>query len=136
MRIVFVLCEGPHDVAFLSRLLASAGYAPYKKKVKDFPDPLGKWLGTAATKLSIQDLNVDKVYKELNALLPAAALRSDTKNHLVLLYSMNGDSQGEKRKVLLDTLKEWTEAPADEKEFSLSEETGNDYGLIIVYDAD
>lgn len=136
MKIVFTMCEGPHDVAFLSRLLSSAGYQPYKKKVKDFPAPLGRWLGKSATKLSIQDLNVDKVYQELNALLPAAALWSDERHHMILLYSMCGDSQVEKRKVLVETLKEWSVAPVDEKEFSLSEESGNEYGLVVVYDAD
>lgn len=138
MRIVFVLCEGPHDVAFLSRLLSSEGYSYYKNKVSDFPFPLGDWMVNSAKKLSIQDLNVDKVYKDLSCVLPNGAMVNSEREHLILLYSMNGDSRKEERMTIINKLKKWTSAPENEKEFSILEESdeGNDYGLLILYDAD
>lgn len=142
MRIVFVLCEGPHDVAFLSRLLSSDGYLYYKNKVSEFPFPLGDWMVTSAKKLSIQDLNVDKVYKDLSCVLPNGAMVNDERGHLILLYSMNGDSRKEERMSIINKLREWTSVPENEKEFSILEESGeendekNDYGLFILFDAD
>lgn len=139
MRIVFVLCEGSHDVAFLSRLLSSEGYSHFKKKLSDFPFPLGAWLANSAKKLNIQDLNVDKVYKDLGAVLPSGAMANADREHLVLFYSMNGDSRKEERKNIISKIKEWGSHPENEKEFSISEESGGDgnkYGLVILYDAD
>lgn len=139
MRIIFVLCEGPHDVAFLSRLLSSVGYLYYKEKVRDFPFPLGNWLANSAKKLSIQDLNVDKVYKELSTVLPSGAMVNNERGHLILLYSMNGDSRKEERSIIIKKLKDWGTHPENEKELSISEESnevGNNYGLVILYDAD
>ena len=139
MRIVFVLCEGPHDVAFLSRLLSAAGYMNYKKTVKDYPFPLSGWLVEATKKLSIEDLNVDKVYKELSTILPSGAMVNEDCEQLILLYAMHGDSRKKERKELMTHLKKWISSPEDEKEFSIMEESsdiGHNFGLVILYDAD
>lgn len=139
MRIVFVLCEGAHDVAFLSRILCSDSYVHYNKKISGFPFPLGKWLVKSTQNLSVEDLNVDKVYKELGTVLPGGALKHDGRDQLILLYSLNGDSRQRERQHLIRTINNWITTPADEKEFSISEESslaGNNYGLVIFYDAD
>ena len=139
MRIVLVLCEGPHDVAFLSRLLTSEGYEKYTQPLCQFPYPLNEWMTTISKSLNIQDLSIDRMYADIKSVLPSSALINEDNQHLILLYSMNGDSKEKRRKYILSTLKSWSEVPSDEKEFSLMEESsevGNNYGLVVIFDAD
>lgn len=139
MRIILVLCEGPHDVVFMSRLLKADGYVKYKNPLRQFPQPLDKWFSNISKNLRIEDLRLDRMNDNIKAVLPSAALHNPDREHLVLLYSMNGDAQKEKREKIISDLMVWTQPPKDEKEFSLMEENveaGNDYGLIVVFDAD
>lgn len=133
------MCEGPHDVAFLSRLLCADGYTKYKEVLSLFPQPLDKWFTTISKKLRIEELSLNRVYDDIKAVLPSGAMENKERNHLVLLYSMNGDKQTDKRKQVIEMLESWTHSPDDEKEFSLLEESserGNNYGLILLFDAD
>lgn len=139
MRIVFVSCEGPHDVAFLSRLLSADGYVKYMEKLCEFPHPLGSWFTKISKDLRIDDLNLERMTSDIKADLPSRAMVNHDREHLVLLYSMNGDEQNEKRGRVISRLKSWIKPPVDEKEFSLMEESseaGNNYGLILLFDAD
>ncbi len=139
MRIVFVLCEGPHDIAFLSRLLSADGYVKYKNVLSQFPKPLNQWFTSISKNLRIEDLSLNRMYDDIKAVLPSGAMENQERDHLVLFYSMNGDEQKDKRKRVIRELKSWTHSPADEKEFSLMEENsdaGNNYGLILLFDAD
>lgn len=79
------------------------------------------------------------VYKELSTVLPFGAMKHEKRGHLILIYSFNGDSRKKERIGLIKTLSRWISQPADEKEFSISEESteaGNNYGLVMFYDAD
>lgn len=115
MRIVFVLCEGPHDVAFLSRLLTSEGYEKYRQPLCRFPYPLNGWMTTISKSLNIQDLSLDRMYADIKSVLPSSALFNEDNQNLILLYSMNGDSKEERRKHVISTLKSWSDLPSDEK---------------------
>lgn len=42
-KILFVLCEGPHDVAFIYRILYNAGFTTYNLCIKDYPFPLNDY---------------------------------------------------------------------------------------------
>ncbi len=139
MRIVFVLCEGPHDVAFLSRLLSADGYLKYRQPLSKFPKPLDGWMTQISRNLSIEDLSLDRMYDDIKAVLPSNAMLNEEKDQLILLYSMSGDSHEERRNKVISTLKSWSQPPVEEKEFSLMEECseiGNNYGLIVIFDAD
>lgn len=139
MRIVFVLCEGSHDVAFLSRVLTAGGYNKYKKTLRQFPAPLNQWLTGISKNLRIEELRLDTMTDDIKAGLPKEALYHPEEDKLVLLYAMNGDKQKDKRSKVISKLREWTEFPDDEKEFSLMEESSdidNNYGLFVFFDAD
>lgn len=139
MRIVFVLCEGPHDVAFLSRLLSAGGYTKYLKKLCQYPYPLNGWFTTISKDLRIDDLNLERITDDIKAVLPSKAMVNEERGHMILLYSMNGDEQENKRKRVISKLKSWIQPPTDEKEFSVMEESsegGNNYGLVVLFDAD
>ena len=133
------MCEGPHDVAFLSRLLCSASYEKYTEKLISFPYPLNLWFSKNSRNLSIEDLSLERMYDDIKAILPSGAMYNPVKDHLVLLYSMNGDARREERKKLITELCKWTRVPNDEKEYSLLEESNDDennFGLIVIFDAD
>ena len=139
MRIVFVLCEGPHDVAFLSRILSSVGYSNYKEKLNNFPYPLNDWLVAMTKNLTIEEFRVNRVYDELNMVLPRGAMMSEDRDKMILLYSLNGDQRKKERKRIIDVVSSWTSLPEDDKEFSVSEQiadNGNTYGLVVFNDAD
>lgn len=139
MRIVFVLCEGNHDVAFLSRLLSADGYEKYREKLCEFPSPLNGWFTNISKHLRIDDLSLERMTDDIKSVLPNRAMINNDRGHLVLLYSMSGDSQKVNREKVISKLVSWTQTPANEKEFSLMEESsaeGNNYGLIVLFDAD
>ncbi len=134
-----MLCEGPHDVAFLSRLLSADGYVKYRQPLSKFPEPLDKWMTKISKDLSIEDLSLDRMYDDIKAVLPSNAILNEEKKHLILLYSMNGDSHEKRRDKVISALRTWSRPPADDKEFSFMEESseaGNNYGLIVLFDAD
>lgn len=136
-----MLCEGAHDVAFLKRLLSSAGYISYNRRICDFPFPVGNWMARSARNLTIENLNVDRIHRELGNLLPYEALHLAERDILLLLYSMNGDSSRDERRVIMEKIRDWISKPDDEKEFSIREEGeaecgSHNYGLILFYDAD
>lgn len=139
MRIVFVLCEGPHDVAFLSRILSSDGYVKYKNALNQYPYPLDRWFTKVSKTLSIEALNLERMYDDIKAELPSGALYNEEKNQLILLYSLNGDGRRMERRKVISTLSKLAKSPDDEKEFSWKEESsegGNNFGLTVLFDAD
>ena len=139
MRIVFVLCEGIHDVTFLARLLKTEGYDKYKKMLKQFPQPLDQWLTNISKNLRVEELRLHTMTDDIKAVLPKEALYSKATDQLILLYCMNGDKQKEKRGRVISKLSEFTCPPANDKEFSWQEESsedGNNYGLVVFFDAD
>ena len=43
-KVLFVLCEGPHDVAFLYRIFKVVGFNQNNKNIIDYPQPLNEYL--------------------------------------------------------------------------------------------
>lgn len=141
MRIVFAICEGPHDTSFLAKLLKSKGYTSYTNPLSQFPEPTKSWYINIAKDLRIDDVKLDDIYGNITSLLPRNALVCEEFDQLVLLYSLGGDSQRDRRNKLLDILNLWTIRPKDEddKAFSLTEELtdfGNNFSCLLFFDAD
>src|SRR5688572_6375688 len=96
-QIIAILCEGPHDVAFITKIIKSAGYISNERvKIKDFPSPMNELLKSEVVKSNVEDLNIQEVRQ---VLLPSNVLMNDS-NYL-FFYSMGGDSKSELRKKLL-----------------------------------
>ena len=55
MKILITLCEGPHDVAFLYRILLTEGFVNCPWKLSEFPAPLNSFLSRQATGENIDD---------------------------------------------------------------------------------
>jgi hypothetical protein len=127
-QIIAILCEGPHDVEFISRILKHNGYSSNDKmKIKDFPNPIDSLLKTEASKTNVEGLNLQEVRQ---VLLPSTTL-IDNKNYF-LLYTLGGDSKTVIRKQILNDF--YTLIPKENEISSLPE--GTSLGILYFLDAD
>lgn len=100
-KIIIALCEGPHDVSFINRILKTIGFVSNEfKKLKDFPSPMDKLMENEFTKTDIEQLNLQELRQ---GILPTHTLQKD--NIWFFLYSMGGDGKKEPRKTILRNLK-------------------------------
>lgn len=101
IQITAVLCEGPHDVAFLVKIIKSEGFKNIDNlKIGEFPTPIDLLLKSEVSKSNIEDLNLQEVRQ---ALLPTNALLKD--NKYLFFYSLGGDGKKNLRnKIVLDFL--------------------------------
>lgn len=88
-QLIAVLCEGPHDVAFINKILKTIGFKSNEAtKIGGFPKPMNDFLKTEVEKSDIESLNIQEVKQ---ALLPSNTLYRD--DSFLFLYSMGGDSK-------------------------------------------
>lgn len=99
-KILFALCEGPHDVAFLYRILRVNGLQKYSKSIGEFPSPLNSYFTKEAAGEDLERLKLDEVR---NRRLPSEVLAYGD-DALVLLYAIGGDSKAKSRKKLLQDI--------------------------------
>ena len=128
-KLITVLCEGPHDVAFLNRILKTRGFtAKEDKKLGDYPAPMGGFFKTSVAKTKVEELNFQEIRR---ILVPLNILTKDTT--YLFLYALGGDSKTESRKSILNTLLSFI--PKEEGEISVKPD---DTELLLTYflDAD
>ena len=100
-QIITVLCEGPHDVSFISRILKSTGYKSNEAvKIGNYPKPFSALLTNEAIKTDVEQLNLTELRQNL---LPSSVLLKD--QNYVFLYSMGGDSKTAARQRILSELR-------------------------------
>lgn len=129
IHIITIFCEGPHDVAFLTKILKSGDFKSNDKlKIGKFPPPYSKLLETEAKKSNVIDLNLQELR---STIMPAATLEKD--ENFLFFYAMGGDSRKDKRKKLLNDLNSFI--PKSKSEFStLPENTV--LSVLYFFDAD
>ncbi len=127
-QIIALLCEGAHDVEFLSRILKCNGFNSNDGlKIKEYPEPINNLLKTEATKTNVDDLNLITVRQ---VLLPGATLIKD--DTYFLLYALGGDQKKEIRKQLVSDF--YMLIPKENEISSLPE--GTSLGVIYFLDSD
>ena len=127
-QIIAVLCEGAHDVEFLSRILMSNSFKSNDGlKIKDYPSPIDQLLKTEATKSNVDDLNLSTIRE---VLLPSRTLKKD--ENYFLFYAMGGDGKKTIRKQLL--LDFYTLIPKSNEISPLPQDTH--LGIIYFLDSD
>ena len=100
INIVTVLCEGPHDVAFITKILKSNGYnSNNNKKIGEYPVPYNHLLETEVKKSNINDLNIQELR---NVMLPVSTLQK--RHNQLFLYAVGGDSRKDRRQKLLSEI--------------------------------
>lgn len=128
-HIVTVFCEGPHDVAFLVKILKTAGYKTgNSSKIGDFPSPFDELLKQEAEKSNVEDLNIQELR---NSLLPNEVLLKS--NYFIFFYALGGDGKKSRRIKLLEQLHELM--PEEEGERS-SLPLGTTVTALYFFDAD
>ncbi len=86
-KYIIVFCEGDHDIAFLSRLLFVEGFAPYNKKIKEFPKPLDDLYKTNLANKKIEDTEFK--YQKPNQKVPYTVLFKE--QTLIIFHNLGGD---------------------------------------------
>lgn len=110
-KVISVLCEGPHDVSFLSKLLKINGFKMCEgTKLKDFPPPMNIFLTNEATKADIEELKLSEVK---NVLLPSGTLKNEKHGIFFFLYALGGDSRKDKRERILRTFLDSVPRPGE-----------------------
>ena len=128
-NITFVLYEGKHDAAILTRLLRENDHSNFTdKKISEFPPALQGFL-----KGKISDFTYeDEVNMYQRPQLPNAICKSKEEDKWYIFYEMGGDSQVEYIKALVSSLATKDSEFDSEEQF----ETQQAYSLALFYDAD
>lgn len=130
MKILITLCEGPHDVAFLYRILLTEGFTNCQLKINEYPKPLDSFLTEQAKGENIEDRKLEEVR---NRLLPSEVLIRDNKE-LILFYAIGGDGKKEQRKTLVEKIRSFASI-TDPKAFNPTD-TNYKYSIFYLFDAD
>jgi hypothetical protein len=101
MKFIFAFCEGPHDVAFLYKILKSEGYASHNKKLGEYPAPIDDFLISEAAHSSLEEVNIQSASRRL---LPVEVMRKTHAEHIVFLYALGGDQRRAERLRILGFL--------------------------------
>ncbi len=129
-RVLIAIVEGPHDAAFIYKILKCKGFNEYKGKVKDIVEPIGGMLKNPKhyANIEIEDMSVFEIKK---LIFPSDVLyRGD---EWVLLFPLEGNSNRSLReKVILSIHDSVNVIGAHEDEFS----DGNTFSIAYFWDAD
>ncbi|MCP4219062.1 MAG: hypothetical protein GY765_30790 [bacterium] len=126
-HVVFVLCEGPHDIAFLYRLFRAQGFSVYKEIIGKFPSPIDELIINALKDADYEEMKLMEVGKKP---IPREVFSRD--ESLVLLYSLGGDGQKDARKDLVKSIFKFKLPDVD----ALDVTKGLDFSILYFYDAD
>jgi hypothetical protein len=128
IQVIVVLCEGPHDVAFLRKILKTIGFESGDSiKIKDYPSPMNSIIPTALKQADIEELNIGQIGRGSR---PTSLL---VKNNVYLfLYSMGGDGKKEERRKFAQGIKNSIWQPGQIK----AGRRDNVIGIIYFFDAD
>jgi hypothetical protein len=129
-QIIIALCEGPHDVSFINRILKTAGFESNESnKIGGFPPPMGGLLTQEVIKTEVQELNLSQVKQ---GTLPLNTLQKG--DNFIFLYSMHGDGKKIPRQSILTKLKLNVPEPGEIKKERLPE--GTMLSVVYFFDAD
>ncbi len=130
-NIITVICEGPHDVAFLRQILKASGFESNDAcKIVDFPSPINYLL---INQLRQSDFGALNLQTAKAGELPAATLIQGP--NVIFLFSMGGDTRKDLRNRLVLNL---IRSIPNEEEIITKEMLAKDSLLHAVYffDAD
>lgn len=130
MKVTILMCEGPHDVAFISRIMHADGYHTYSVVINSYPPFIADFLRSHITKGSLDDLKLQEARGGL--FLPSIALYKD--DRLLLLYRLNGDSKKGGRQNIVSAFDMLFRNSQVSRDNILRED--DSLTIVYVYDAD
>jgi hypothetical protein len=99
-NIILALCEGPHDVAFLHKILKTSNFKTAQDiKLGEYPTPMNQFIVEEVKKSNVNDLNIQTVR---STLLPGSVLKKD--DNFIFLYALGGDSKKTVRQSILSKI--------------------------------
>ena len=129
-QIILALCEGPHDVAFICKILKTSGFISNEStKLSKFPPPMGSIMSQEVVKTNVEEINLQQVRQSI---LPLNTLQKE--DNYVFLYSMGGDGKKDPRKTILNSLKLNVPEPGEIIKERLPD--GTQLSLVYFFDAD
>lgn len=128
-NITFVLCEGKHDTAILTRLLRENNHSNYTdKKISDFPKILKGFLQGKIKNFTYEDEN--NIFQKPQ--IPNAICKDKSSDKWFLFYEMDGDSKTKETIEFISTITNKTSDFSSEEQFYTQKKNG----LIFFFDAD
>jgi len=88
-KITIAFCEGPHDTAFLYRILKTKCFISFKDTLDKLPKVIGDFI---MSKNKIAEYNLLKIDSLKNDFVPYKIMHKE--EELILLYSLGGDKDG------------------------------------------
>ncbi|NOS91615.1 MAG: hypothetical protein HOP30_06815 [Cyclobacteriaceae bacterium] len=129
-QIIIALCEGPHDVAFIMKILKCNGFRSNEgKKIREFPPPMSKLMEQEVAKANVEDLNLREIR---HSLLPLNTVQNE--ECYVFLYSMGGDGKAEARKSILQNIRLNIREPGEIAKGRLP--LGTELSILYFFDSD
>lgn len=134
-KITICICEGPHDTAFLYRILKTKCYETFKGTLDDLPNIIGDFIAQNNKKIEYNKLKIDSLKNEF---VPNKIMYQE--DEMILLYAMGGDTKiANLQKLIeyyLNNIQSQTiDTNQHGKSFS-SGESVNEYKFLFFYDAD
>lgn len=128
-NITFVLYEGKHDAAILTRILRENNYSNFSdKKISEFPPVLKGFLEGKIKNYTYEDES--NIFQKPQ--LPNAICKSKTEDKWFVFYEMGGDSKIVETNHFIKTIARNTSEFEEEELF----ETQQLYSLAFFFDAD
>ena len=129
-QIIIALCEGPHDVSFICKILKSDGFISNESlKINQFPQPMDTLMAQEVVKTDIEELNLQEVRK---GFLPTYTLQKG--DAYVFLYSMGGDGKKTPRQSILKSLAATVPQEGEIKKGRIPNDT--ELSVLYFFDAD
>ena len=130
-KIVTILCEGPHDAAFLRKILRANGFNSYDGiKIKEYPTPMDAFVKRNLEKSNIEDLNIQEAKKA--AFIPNNVLQKE--NTYLFSYILGGATKMNRMNDFLINMFKLTKKDEKSTEYDVAENT--DFAVLCFFDAD
>jgi len=137
-KITIAFCEGPHDTAFLYRILKTKCFEAFKDSLEQLPDVVGKFIISKNKTVGYDKLKIDSLK---NDFVPYRIMFKN--EELILLYSLGGDKDNNedaknKRLIILNhflsNIKSKVTDTSNYGEAFVND--GVNYKFLFFYDAD
>ncbi|HFU75598.1 MAG TPA: hypothetical protein ENK66_05055 [Arcobacter sp.] len=136
-NITIALCEGPHDTAFLYRILKTRCFKRFGGTLDNLPEVVGKFIVKNNKMADYEKLKIGSLYNEF---VPNILYKNES---LILLYSMGGDKKQKERLIVLTHFFENVKSQVEDTENygdtwieENKEQEAYYYNFLFFYDAD
>lgn len=129
MRAVIVLCEGPHDISFLIRILRTQKIYRYSDKIKDLPYPFNEYILRIFKEYDYENISL----QEIKPPLPYILRKEDT---FYFLYAMGGNTNEKMTSSIINKIISFIPREDDILFQDSSENSIENYTFVFFYDAD